>query len=99
MVKIENWTMVSNLDPYKPPEMQVARLQGFAYGHPRFEDGTFITTSRLIDLDIPNGSAKTSSGSDYVLGQPSADWIDWLKENGFTKYTDDLEKLVSHILN
>ena len=99
MIKIENWRMISNPDPYKPPEMQTICLQGFVYEHPRFADGTFITTSCLMDLDIPNGKTSTHSGNKYILGQPNIDWIKWLKDNGFTKYTNDLEKLVSHILN
>lgn len=99
MLRIEDWFMVVDVDPYKPPEMQIACLQGFAYGHPRFDDGMFITTSRLVDLDIPNAIAKTCSGHSYQLGKPDSKWVEWLKDNGFVQHVEDLEKLTSHILN
>ena len=99
MIKIENWQMVANFDPYKAFEMQTAHLQGNVYGHEEFDDGTFVTTSKIIDLDIQNGRASTGSGSEYLLGQPNLEWMSWLKENGFTKYINELEKLISHILN
>lgn len=99
MPRLENWSMVSLLDPYKAPELQFGFLRGIVYDHMRLEDGELIVTSVLVDIDIEKGTAKTFSGSDYILGKPDVKWMDFLKENGYTDYLKLLEKLTSKFVN
>ena len=43
-------------------------LCGYVFGNPKFIDGTLITTSRVVELDLSEGYAITKSGSRYELG-------------------------------
>lgn len=66
MPTINNWSLVSKpLHAYQAPE-QSLRLRGEVTGHPDFEDGSDITTSRI--KEIKGGKVYTSSGSEYTLG-------------------------------
>lgn len=69
-VILKNWSLTCrSVDHYKAPELQVIALQGEVYGDPRFPDGTFITTTRVVDV-VDYGDykiAKTRSGSEYRL--------------------------------
>jgi len=53
--------MVQTFDSYRPPEMQSGHMNGIVYGHPRFHDVKRVVTSALVEMDIPNGRAKTRS--------------------------------------
>ena len=68
---LKNWAIVGEQDPYKAPELQEKRLQGFIYGDSRFEDGSPIQTSRIVsykwDEDEDKVMAETRSGSHYDL--------------------------------
>ena len=45
---MKNWSVTQdNFDPYTAPELIKYKLQGNVYGHPRFEDGTFVVTSSI----------------------------------------------------
>ena len=57
--------MVREVDPYTPPELVKNYLAGFVFGDSRRDDGTDITTSRIIGKR--NGSVVTRSGSEYEL--------------------------------
>lgn len=99
MIRIENWSLcIRGYGSYMFPDEQRVSLQGNVYGHPKFKDGEFVVTSQVLDLDISNGKAETRS-REYVLGQANPDWISWLKENKFTKYVNEIEKLSSTFLN
>lgn len=90
-IKLEDWsTIFTDPDPYKPPELQVMRLHGKAYGHPRHEDGKEVVTSRVVDLDLEGRSAKTRSGSTYTLGEPAEGFVKYLKD---TNRQDLLSKM------
>lgn len=78
-MQLENWLVIENNDPYVPPELKDKRLQGNVYGHPRFEDGKWITTSSLVELDVVAGTAKTFSGSEYTLGTIDPEYDEWNK--------------------
>lgn len=43
-----------------------AMLMGRAYGHPRFEDGKFIMTSKVKSVDFESGKAITQN-TEYTL--------------------------------
>lgn len=50
-----------------------ARLQGFVFGHPKFQDGTEVITSEVQSYDPKNGIVKTVFTEykleDFVLGE------------------------------
>ena len=67
MIRIENWSILLDFEEeYSPPQNYFLCFAGMAFGHPKFEDGTGIKTSRIISYR--NGVFKTASGSAYVLG-------------------------------
>lgn len=99
MIRLENWSMIYNPDPHSPPELKSGRLVGFVYGHPRFEDGESIVSSSIIEINVRKGTAKTYSGSEYILGRPNPNWVEWLKENEFTDTLNDLEKSEGRLMN
>lgn len=92
MFRLENWSMVGNYDPYKAPETIKACLTGKVYGHSKFKDGSKVTTSYLIKLDIKNGTAITYSGTEYVLGKADKDWELWLEENNYQETLKDIRE-------
>jgi len=70
MPRIENWsTYLYPNNEYLAPELRPMILQGNIYEDSRFDDGSFIHTSRLIEIDIKNKFAKTSR-TEYILGEP-----------------------------
>jgi hypothetical protein len=72
-VRIENWSIgFAQQDPYKAPELHSPRLSGNVYGHPKFDDGTFITTSTVTGNG--DGCLFTRTGSRYDLGDPHPDY-------------------------
>ena len=86
--QLKNWAIVSDCDPYTPPECQKSRLNGEVYGRePResdgytFPDGKRITTSSIKEV---NGRVITTrSGTVYELvGDPDPDYLEFLKEIG-----------------
>lgn len=70
--KIENWSVTSNGDLYTPPELQIPVLQGNIYGHFRFPDGTFTTTSRIVGKAL--GWCVETKNSVYELGAVDPKW-------------------------
>lgn len=82
MYTLNNWAVVGNQTPYQAPEMVTKHLSGQVYGHPRFADGEVVTTSAIVKVD--GKQVQTASGSAYILGEPSAEWVGWLAEQGVT---------------
>lgn len=67
VIKLENWSVIQMLGSgYDAPEIVKLHFRGLSYGHPRFEDGSPIVTTSIVGFS--NGVFKTSSGSEYVLG-------------------------------
>lgn len=70
MPKLDNWSIVHTaLSPYHAPEKYAgyARLQGLISGHPNFQDGLGVTTSRVVAVD--GDVLITKSGTRYELGE------------------------------
>lgn len=82
MPRLENWSIVGDLDPYQAPELQVKYLEGEIFDDElnRFPDGSEITTSKLAKLDFSNMIAKTKN-TKYILGKMSDGYAEWLNEN------------------
>lgn len=64
MYRLENWSLTSGNHSV---ESGITYFQGNVYGHPRFVDGFFIHTTRIVNYE--NGVFETKSGSQYVLGE------------------------------
>lgn len=73
---LENWSITIQPNPYMAPEQCAKLMQGKVYGRsPEFEDGTFITTTRIITVFEDNGACVlTSSGSVYKLGSVDVEY-------------------------
>lgn len=73
--RLEKWSLFASVVDYK----LVPRLHGEVYGHPRFEDGTEVSTSYIVDEDIKAGWVQ-SANTLYTLGEPSADYVAYLQK-------------------
>lgn len=72
-MKLENWSInFSAGDPYTAPEQLACHASGQVYGNPKFEDGTVVSTSRIVD--VSDSGVTTKSGSFYELGEPHPDY-------------------------
>jgi hypothetical protein len=79
--RLENWNTVGYGDRYGPPELVSLHLQGDIYGRePRFKDGSFVTTSRIVKVE--GNKVETYSGSTYELGTPDPIFVKWCQDNG-----------------
>ena len=79
MLKLNNWYVSGNADPYTAPECAQPYLKGNVEGHPNFEDGKHISTSPIVDAE--GRVVTTRSGSTYKLGKIAPKYRKWLKEN------------------
>lgn len=70
MIKdLNNWGVVSDEDPYCPPELQYQYLVGDF-------NGKRVQTSRIVNVD---GNLITTKNSTYRLLEPAKDYIEYLK--------------------
>ena len=96
MVELKKWSVFATPSPngYTPPELCVSRLHGHAYGHPRFEDGVEIDTTRIMEMYMENEClvARTRNTT-YLLRREN---IDPRYENAFPGAFD---KIVGGIAN
>jgi hypothetical protein len=84
-IRLEGWStgfVEADVNPYMAPELYPLRLSGKAYGHPRFEDGSIITTTPVVEFDHGSRTARTRSGSTYLLGDPEPKFVKWCEKNG-----------------
>ena len=85
MPRLENWSVGNLWDGYQASKINKNQLRGQIYDDEkeRWEDGTSIRTSSLVELDINNKVAKTLN-TKYILGEPSEDYLKWLEENNLS---------------
>jgi len=83
MPRLENWRYLSYSFGYQTLDSQECFLSGAVYDDElnRFTDGDRIRTSTVQTLDIENMVAQTRN-TQYILGEPDADYVKWLHENG-----------------
>lgn len=82
--RLEHWSIITRYaNSYQAPETGRPSLNGKAYGHPRFPDGTGVDTSTIVSVDLDNMVAHTLN-TVYELGEPSPDWLKWMEEKGYT---------------
>ena len=67
MITLKNWCVGG--DNWTAPECRAYHLYGEVYGHPNFEDGASVKTSRIVAIEDKGDhkEVSTGSGSVYVL--------------------------------
>lgn len=74
---LNNWSVISNADPYTPPEYECKKLSGI-----REEDNKEVITSTIMSAD--GNKIITYSGSVYILGEIDPGFLTWMKENNIS---------------
>ena len=90
-MKLKNYSVTSDVDGrFIAPELMHYHLQGNVYGHPRFDDGDPVTTSRIIEINDKGDykEAITRSGSVYELHRED---VDMEAEKHFPNYYERLK--------
>lgn len=91
-MKLKNWSVISSdVDVrFTSPEMMHYHLQGRVYGHPRFDDGFPVVTSRIIEINDKGDHKEviTRSGSVYELHKED---VDKEAEKQFPNYYERLK--------
>lgn len=77
MIVLKNWSICSSegLASFISPELSRYYLRGNVYNHPRFTDGTLVSTSFIIDMEDKENykMVTTYSGSKYILHKANVD--------------------------
>jgi hypothetical protein len=81
-IKLEQWAIVPYNDGYTPPEIMRMHIAGKVFGHPTREDGEEVITSYIVETS--GVFVKTISGTLYELGEPRKEYLEYLKEIGYT---------------
>ena len=76
-VTLREWSVCESSVP------GVGSLHGKAYGHPKFPDGTEITTSIIVSSI--DRLVQTKSRVYLLDGPPDPKYLEYLKEIGYTK--------------
>lgn len=92
MYQLKDWMFVYYAEGKLLDPTSGQQLFGKVYGHPRFDDGDKVTTSRIMEV---NGKiVKTKSGSEYELKEPSESFLELLQELGFQyDYSGKIDKV------
>lgn len=87
---LKNWSLTSRASAYTPPELMYFNLQGDVYGHPRFEDGSPVITSKIMEINDKGDhkEAITYSGSVYELYK---DYVNPMAEREHPNYYERLK--------
>ena len=80
MITLQNWSTISTEDPYIAPELRTLRLQGDAYGHPKFPDGHYIKTSGIKNFKGRIVYTHSKNNSVYKLGKIDPNFRKFLKK-------------------
>ena len=82
MPRLENWSIgVRTRSEYEAPELGFICLYGNIYEDDRFEDETPVSTSKLKEFNSAEMLGITKSGTKYKLGNPSQEFIKYMKNN------------------
>ena len=82
ITEIKNWVCLNYTTPFKVTEFKDLKITGFVFDDPRFPDGEFIITSRIISVNCR--SVITESGSHYWLaGNPEETWWKYCISSGW----------------
>lgn len=75
---IENWSLESESDFYKAPELKRMQICGKVYNHPDANDGKTIKTSFVKSV---KGKIVHTRNSVYQLGEVDPNYKKWVEEN------------------
>ena len=76
--RLDNWEVVIwQEDPFKAPEQCPIVLSGTVIGHPKLPDGSKISTSSVLFIDLDKNEAGTKSRK-YSLGDPNPGFLDYI---------------------
>jgi len=82
-VWLDDWSLVPSADmnPYMAPEHPARRplLYGRVMGHPRYKNGTYVTTSCIL---ASAGREVETNNTIYNLGLMSEGYREWCFHNG-----------------
>tara|TARA_R110000751_G_scaffold237346_2_gene338397 strand:+ start:56 stop:298 length:243 start_codon:yes stop_codon:yes gene_type:complete len=70
-VLLESWEHHTNATPYKAPECIIEWFSGVVYGHPMYEDGTFVITSTKKSGTPSSRAVIQTQNTSYKLGIPA----------------------------
>lgn len=96
MTYLVDWCLVTDIDPWQAPEELLVgkfRLKGKVFDHPNFKDGSDVTTSSLVYLDLENLHEAATKNTLYGLRRPSEDWVKYLEEIGSPYHEAVLRRL------
>ncbi len=81
VVNIENWSIQdANDNPFAAPELRRRVLCGIVYNHPKFEDGTYVSTSSAEEIDLVNGTVTTRNNT-YQLGKIDDKYLEYCEKS------------------
>ena len=100
MPRLEKWGAVrDDYNLYLAPELRNWLLTGEVLDSSKFPDGHRVITSPIVEFTVEEDlvTAKTRSGTLYVLGQPDPKFIKVLEAKGqtITQALDTLKKIAS----
>lgn len=73
--RMENWEVVGKIESaYSSPESATMHIKGEIYGHPKYEDGEVVVTSKIIETD---GTHIKTFYHCYTLGYPHPRYEKW----------------------
>ena len=76
--RIENWEVVGKIaSAYSSPESATMHLKGEIYGHPKYNEGEIVVTSKIIETD---GTFIKTFYHCYQLGYPHPRYEQWYLE-------------------
>ena len=81
MPHLEDWSFTHGpYSAYIAPEQITQHFGGIVTGHPRQQEGSIVTTSRIETIDYEAKTARTRN-TEYTLGEPDAEWLKWRDDN------------------
>lgn len=88
--RLKNWSVFQrDSSGFQAPELRASYLQGNAYGHPRFNDGTLINTSRIVSIEDKEEYKEVRTKSDSIYHCYKED-VDPNAEKQFPHYYERL---------
>jgi len=94
-IAMKCWGVPVDPNSFAAPELQAYRLQGYVHGHPRFEDGDAVTTSRIIAIqDVGDHLVVSTKNTAYDV---YPDDVDPAAEAQHPGYYERLRKVAQEV--
>lgn len=69
--KLREWFYYGN-KPF-PYSVEGNKISGYVYNHPRFKDGTYVYTSKIVYLNLEIGIAQTLNTTYVLIGKEASE--------------------------